>query len=106
MRIFLDHDVPRQIAEALERHGHEVGQLKDELPMDAPDSAVLDHAIRTGRVLITCNRDDFIREAENREHAGLIILIRRRSSVAEQGHLLRLLRIAGEDGITGNINFA
>ncbi len=74
--------------------------------MDSPDSVVLDHAIQTGRVLVTCNRDDFIRETENREHAGLIILIRRRTSVAEQGHLLRLLGIAGESGITGNVNFA
>jgi hypothetical protein len=57
-------------------------------------------------VTVTCNRDDFLKLAGDHPHPGLIILIRRRSSVAEQGHLLRLLDRAGESGIQGNINFA
>ena len=106
MRFFLDHDVPRPVADALLRHGHDVVVLQDALPVTSTDEQVLAHAIAEGRVLITCNRDDFLKLAENREHPGLIILIRRRSAVAEQGHLLRLIDRAGESGIAGNINFA
>lgn len=106
MTFFLDHDVPRQIGEVLGRHGHDVVSLRDVLPVDARDEEVLDHAIQTGRVLITCNRDDFLALTVERKHPGLVILIRRRTSVAEQGHLLRLLRLAGAAGIVGNINFA
>jgi len=35
-----------------------------------------------------------------------LILVRRRSAAAEQWHILRLIEIAGEAGIKGNINFA
>ena len=106
MRFFLDHDVPRQIGEVLARHGHDVALLKTELPPTSEDEEVLFHAIQTGRVLITCNRDDFLKLVRDRRHPGLVILIRRNSSVAEQGHLLRLLEMAGESGLAGNVNFA
>ena len=106
MRFFLDHDVPRPIADALLRHGHDVVVLQDALPVTSTDEQAFAHAIAEGRVLVTCNRDDFLQLAENREHPGLIFLIRRRSAVAEQGHLLRLIDRAGESGIAGNINFA
>jgi len=106
MRFFLDHDVPRQIGEVLARHGYEVAVLKSELPTIATDEEVFAHACLSGRILITCNRDDFLRLAKDTDHPGLIILIRRRSSVAEQGHLLRLIATAGESGLSGNINFA
>jgi predicted nuclease of predicted toxin-antitoxin system len=106
VRFFLDHDVPRPVADALLRHGHDVVVLQDALPVTSTDEQVFTHAITEGRVLVTCNRDDFLELAGSREHPGLIILIRRRSSVAEQGHLLRLLDRAGGSGIAGNINFA
>ena len=106
MRFFLDHDVPRQIAEALRRHGYEVGVLRDELATTTADDQVLAHAIKTDRVLITCNRDDFLALSRSHTHPGIIILIRRRTSISEQGHLLHLLETAGEPGISGNVNFA
>ena len=106
MRFFLDHDVPRPIADVLLRHGHEVVVLQDALPATSPDEEVLVYAIGAGMILITCNRDDFLQLAKHRSHPGLIILIRRRSPVAEQGHILRLIEVAGEAGIVGNVNFA
>jgi predicted nuclease of predicted toxin-antitoxin system len=106
VRFLLDHDVPRPVADALLRHGHDVVLLREALPITSRDQEVFTHAIDTERVMVTCNRDDFLQLAENRSHPGLIILIRRRSSVAEQGHLLRLIDRAGESGIQGNINFA
>jgi hypothetical protein len=59
-----------------------------------------------GAVLITCNRDDFLELAMHAPHAGLIVLIRRRSRIEECGKLLRLLKVAGAGGIAGNVNFA
>lgn len=106
MNFFLDHGVPRQIAEMLVRHGHKATPLAAELPATSPDRDVFLHAIRTDRILITCNRDDFLALAQTAGHPGLIILIRRHSSVSEQGHLLGLLAAAGEEGLAGNINFA
>lgn len=106
MRFFLDHDVPRQIGEALLRHGHDAVFVKSELSTTAIDEEVLAHAFSTGRILITCNRDDFLKLVKSLPHPGLIILVRRHSSVAEQGHLLRLIATAGEIGLTGSVNFA
>jgi hypothetical protein len=57
-------------------------------------------------VVITCNRDDYLALARSHRHAGLILLIRRRSRVAERAALVRLLDRAGEPGIINNINFA
>jgi hypothetical protein len=57
-------------------------------------------------VLITCNRDDFLKLAEAKTHVGIIVLIRRRTRAAERAALIGLLDKAGELGIRGNINFA
>jgi hypothetical protein len=57
-------------------------------------------------VLITCNRDDFLGIAQQISHAGIIILVRRRSRALERAALVQLLDSAGEVGIRGNINFA
>jgi hypothetical protein len=56
--------------------------------------------------LVTCNRNDFLELAEKQAHVGIIIIVRRRSRVAESAALLRLLRAAGDSGINGNINLA
>jgi len=106
VRFFLDHDVPAAVKDALERHEHEVILLTDLLPRTAPDEDVFAAAQRNRCVMITCNRDDFLKLASRGPHLGLIILIRRRSPQAECTSLLRLIREAGEQGLQGNINFA
>jgi len=106
VKFFLDHDVPAAVKEALERHGHDVIQLTDLLARSAPDEDVLAAAQSNQCVMITCNRDDFLKLAARGPHLGLIILIRRRSPHAECTNLLRLIRKAGEQGLKGNINFA
>jgi hypothetical protein len=57
-------------------------------------------------VLITCNRDDFQDLAKHQKHSGIIILIRRKTRMAERVALVRLLDTAGVTGIANNINFA
>ena len=106
MNFLLDHDVPEETYRTLRSPGHDVARARDTLAITTPDPAVFDHAQTHQQVMLTCNRRDFLQLASDRQHAGLIILIRRRSRQAEIGALVRLLRRAGETGILRNINFA
>ena len=106
MRFLFDHDVPDEMAYSLRAMGHEVTELRSVLPKDARDEDVLQWATANGRVLVTCNRDDFLTLTAAQAHAGLIVLIRRRSRALERAALVRLLDQAGEAGIQGNVNFA
>jgi predicted nuclease of predicted toxin-antitoxin system len=102
VRFFLDHDVAGAVKDALERHGHEVIRLSELLPRNSPDNVVFSAARENRCVMITCNRNDFLKLAAKAPHLGLIILIRRRSPQVECTNLLR----ASEQGLRGNINFA
>lgn len=106
MNFLLDHDVPDELRHLLEHLGHRVDRLRDVLPPTTSDAAVLDYGFRHGLVVITCNRDDFLRLGREQPHDGIVIVIRRRSRAAERAALLRLIETAGEEGLTGNINFA
>ena len=106
MKFFLDHDVAAEVKDALKRHDHEAIALSDLLPRDSPDELVFSTAQSNGCVMITCNRNDFLRLAAKGPHLGLIILIRRRNAYVECANLLRLIQQAGEQGLSGNINFA
>jgi predicted nuclease of predicted toxin-antitoxin system len=106
VRFLLDNDVPDTVGRVLAEAGHEVSLLRDVMAPRSSDSAVLDYAVANELMLITCNRDDFIPLARERTHTGLIVLIRRRSRIAECANLLRLVGSATESGLAGNINFA
>ncbi len=106
MRFLLDHDVPAEVARVLRREGKETACVAEVMTATASDEEVLEYSIRSGYVLVSCNRDDFLELTEPRTHAGLIILIRRRTRVAECAALLKLIRAAGENGIIANVNFA
>lgn len=106
MRFLLDQDVPAEIGRVLARAGYEVVCERDVMTTSAADHEVFEHAVAQGLVLVTCNRDDFIRLAASRRHAGLIVVIRRKTRIMECAKLLHLLKVAGEAGIAGNINFA
>lgn len=111
MRFLLDHDVPAEVGHVLRHWGHEATLLADALPVTSSDEEIFLHAQRERLILISCNRDHFLAQAQSAAKAqcpcsGLIILIRRRSRQAECAHLLKLLREAGEAGLSGNINFA
>lgn len=106
MKFLFDQDVPDELAFSLAGLGHEVVYLRKILPSTSTDEEALRTASARGFVLITCNRDDFIDIARRVAHAGIIVLIRRRSRALERAALVRLLERAGETGIRGNINFA
>jgi predicted nuclease of predicted toxin-antitoxin system len=106
MIFLLDHDVPMEVAQVLRREGHQAHRLAEQLPITSSDAKVFDHAGSNGWITITCNRKDFLPLAASGPHPGLIVLIRRRTRQSECGHLLRLIRMAGETGLGGNVNYA
>jgi len=106
VRFLLDQDVPEDLSYLLRELGHEVVRVRDFLPQDAADLVVLHAAHDYGCVLVTCNRNDFIRLAERQPHLGIVVVIRRRTRAAERAALFRLLERAGDAGLQGNINFA
>jgi hypothetical protein len=86
--------------------GHEVTFLRQALPADSPDDAVLDISYGRGCILITCNRDYFLRLARIKPHHRIIIVIRRRKRTAERAAILSLIKRAGPSGIPANIDLA
>ena len=106
MTFLLDQDTPDDLAYSLRALGHQAICLREVLPMDADDERVLAHAFKQDWILITCNRDDFLALAKTKPHHGIIVLVRRKTRVAERAALVRLLDRAGETGIRNNINFA
>ena len=106
MKFLLDHDVPDDLSFLLIQLGFEVTLLRQALPEDCPDEAVLNFSHDRGCILITCNRDDFLRLARIKPHHGIIIVVRRRTRAAERAALLNLIERAGESGLTANLNFA
>jgi len=106
VNFFLDHDVPADVGRVLRLKGHGVQFLEEALASTTDDLIALRHAASHSLVVITCNRRDFLRLAETEPHVGIIILVRRRTRVAECAALLRLIERAGESGIANNINFA
>ena len=106
MTFLLDQDVPDAIGRVATQGGHTVTRLREVLPPDADDSTVLKFAHSQQSVLVTCNREHFLALVADHPHAGIIVVIRRPSRVAECSRFLRLLRNAGESGIRNNVNFA
>lgn len=106
MKFLLDHDVPDDLSYLLKQLGHEVLLLRNELPDDSSDQAVLLFAHDGGCILLTCNRDDFLQLVATHAHHGIVVIIRRRSRGDERAALFRLLERAGETGLRNNVNFA
>jgi len=106
VKFLLDHDVPDDLSYLLVQLGHDVTLLRKALPGDSSDEAVLRFAHEAGCILVTCNRDDFLRLAVTKPHHGVVIVIRRRTRGDERVALFRLLERAGETGLRNNVNFA
>ncbi|MBM3843885.1 MAG: hypothetical protein FJ397_11610 [Verrucomicrobia bacterium] len=107
MRFLCDHDVATDVARVLRVSGHDVVKLREVLAPDRPDVEVWAYACGQGRVVISCNRADYLAlAAATPAHPGVIQLFRRRTHQAEASRLLALLAAAGEQGLANNLNFA
>jgi len=106
VKFFLDHDVPADVGRVLQAKGYAVQSLEEVLPRTETDLKALRYAREHGRIVITCNRGDFLQLANIEPHCGIIILVRRRSRIAECAAVLALIKRAGAGGISHNLNFA
>lgn len=57
LKFFADHCVPTYVIRSIERMGHKVLRLRDYLPTDAPDKAVILKAQELGCILISLDGD-------------------------------------------------
>ena len=106
MTFLLGHDVPERIAVVLQAAGHVVHRVREVLNPEAKDEDILERALADRWITVTCNRDDFLDLSRGRRHAGLIVVIRRKTRIAECAAMLRLIEKAGLEGIEHNVNFA
>jgi predicted nuclease of predicted toxin-antitoxin system len=106
VKFLFDQDVPDDLAHLLRELGHEVVFVREVMNPAAADADVLAYAYQQNALMVTCNRDDFIRLAEQQSHHGIVIVVRRHSRMAERMAFFRLLERAGESGLRDNINFA
>ena len=60
MTFLLDQDVPDPIARVTQQAGHQAFRLREQIPADSPDDAVLSFAHSRQALLVTCDRDDFL----------------------------------------------
>lgn len=73
LRFFADQCVPSSIVRSLSAHGHQVIRLADRLPIDAPDTAVIQEATTLKCLLLSLNGDfaDIVAYPPER-HLGII----------------------------------
>lgn len=83
MKLLLDENLSPWVAQVLCRQdGIDACHVRDRGMLGTPDTQVLDRAFEEERIVVTCNIDDFVDLASDREiHAGVILI--------EQGSLRR-----------------
>lgn len=91
VKLYLDHDISYRIAEQLRARGHDAIGAWEVGNAELPDWAQLEYATGQGRVLVTCNVQDFVPlylEWWNagRHHSGIVT-----SEQLEFGEMLRRL---------------
>ena len=75
-RLYADEQFPREVSELLRTMGHDVLTVQEagNANLGIPDEEVLAFAVSNNRVVITLNRQDFIRlHRINTDHTGIIV---------------------------------
>ncbi len=77
MKLLLDENLSPWVAQQLCRDGIDACHVRDRGMLGTPDTQVLDKAYAEDRVVVTCNIDDFVDLAANRElHVGVVLVER------------------------------
>jgi hypothetical protein len=82
----MDEDAPIEAIRRLRHARHEVSLVSETLGTRTDDADVWNHAIQIESIVITCNRQDFLKLAGTEPATGLVILKRRRTSPRAEGH--------------------
>ncbi len=75
-RLYADEQFPREVSELLRAMGHDILTVQEagNANLGIPDEEVLAFAVSNNRVVVTLNRQDFIRlHRANTNHAGIIV---------------------------------
>jgi predicted nuclease of predicted toxin-antitoxin system len=57
VNFLLDNDVPDELSYLLEHLGHRISRVREVLPREASDDAVLEYAFDHDLIVMTCNDD-------------------------------------------------
>lgn len=79
MKLYLDENLSRTIAELLRRRGIDTASAQEVGNTQLDDRAQLEYATREGRAIVTANIVDFIQLAReavatNSEHCGIVLV--------------------------------
>jgi predicted nuclease of predicted toxin-antitoxin system len=110
-RLYLDQDVPVQLAGMLRAQGIDVVTTLEAGALGQPDSQQLADAVASGRVLVTHNRLDFERLhaeylAAGRLHCGIIIAVQRRDLGLTRDRVIDLLNRFDQDQLHNTLHYA
>ena len=102
LSLLVDEHVPRVFTGALHSTGFDVTAAQDRYGQESVDSSILDDCAETGTVIITNDRD-FVRMADECDHAGVVMYTDRRFLLDDPmnaaGALVELNRYYSEDGL-------
>lgn len=75
-RLYADEQFPQDVSEQLRTMGHDILTVQEagNANLGIPDEEVLGFAVSNNRIVITLNRQDFIRlHRINPDHSGIIV---------------------------------
>lgn len=79
MRFLVDASLSFRVAEALQKAGHEAVHVRDVMRVDAPDTAIFDHAADDDRVVVSADTDFGELLARRQTARPSLVLLRRRT---------------------------
>jgi predicted nuclease of predicted toxin-antitoxin system len=104
MRLKLDENMPRPLAESLRRASHDVHTASDEDLLGKPDRLVWNAVTRESRLLLTLDRDFGRLAIESNDHSEAIVLRPRDASMAViEALAFRALALATDIDMTNRI---
>jgi hypothetical protein len=111
LRVYLDEDVDVLLAPLLIAHGFDCLTTLAARNLRRPDEEQLTFALQESRVIVIHNRTDFENLArawwtQQRDHAGIILAVRRADTYALARHILPVLQTYAQLGWRNAVLYA
>ena len=108
LSLLVDEHVPRVFTGALRSTGFDVTTAQERYGQESVDSSILDDCAETGTVVLTNDRD-FVRTADERDHAGVVMYTDRRFRLDDPtnpaGALVEMNRYYSKDGMANTVEW-
>jgi len=79
VRFLIDASLSFRVAEALQKAGHDAVHVRDVMSVDAPDTAIFDHAAGDDRIVVSADTDFGELLARRQTARPSLVLLRRRT---------------------------